>query len=207
MDMKFFARFPDADAAVDATIAAVAAISQMGSEQTLAKRAHKVFKKPESLSRALDEPLVVFDIDDTLLRDDSSHVAEVVKLYNRLKALGAKVHLVTARSSSMYNFTVAELKRMHITGYEHPVMLCPEHARKNMVTVSEWKSLARQNIANHNGAPITLTVGDQWSDMIQIKNENDLVLLDNMFATPHSPYVLARPNDGICLLGLKLKAE
>ena len=205
--MKFFARFETADAAVDATIAAVAAISQLGSEQTLAKRAHRVFKKQESLSRALDAPLVVFDIDDTLLRSDSSHVTEVVKLYNRLKALGAKVHLVTARSSSMYAYTVAELKRMHIVGYEHPVMLCPEHARKSMVTVSEWKSLARQNIANHTGAPITLTVGDQWSDMIQIQSENDLATLDATFATPSASYVIVQPNDGISLLGLKLKAD
>ena len=205
--MKFFARFATADAAVDATIAAVAAISQLGSEATLAKGAYKVFKTSESLTRALDAPLVVFDIDDTLLRNDSSHVTEVVKLYNRLKDLGAKVHLVTARSSSMYAYTVAELKRMHITGFEPPVMLCPEHARKSMVTVSEWKALARQNIANHNGAPITLTIGDQWSDMIQLASENDLATLDGTFATSDAPYVLVQPNDGISLLGLKLKSE
>jgi hypothetical protein len=96
---------------------------------------------------------------------------------------------------------------MHISGYEHPVMLCPEYARKTMATVSEWKSLARQNIANHNGAPITLTVGDQWSDLIQIKIDDDLTTLDDTFATPECPYVLVRPNDGISLLGLKLKAE
>ncbi len=205
--MKFFAHFKDEAEAVDATIAAVAAIAQHGTGQTLAKHGSRVFKKPESLVKALDVPLVVFDIDDTLLRSDSSHVHEVVKLYNRLRDLGAKVHLVTARASSMYNYTVAELKRMKITGYVHPVMLCPEHARKNMVTVSEWKSIARQSIANYNGAPITLTVGDQWSDMIQIKNESDLTTLDETFATPEKPYVLMQPNDGISLLGLKLKAD
>ena len=204
--MKFFARFKDADEAVDASIAAVAAISQLGSEQTLAKQGSRVFKKSDSLKRALDAPLVVFDIDDTLLRNDSSHVHEVVKLYNRLKGLGAKVFLVTARSATMTSYTNKELKKMDITGYEQ-LMLCPEHMRKSMVTVSEWKSIARQNIANHNGAPITLTVGDQWSDMVQIRTENDLTVLDSTFATPECHYVLMQPDDGISLLGLKLKAD
>lgn len=44
---------------------------------------------------------VVFDIDDTLIRDMKDGVwreePSVVKLYHMLKAMGCKIHLVTAR--------------------------------------------------------------------------------------------------------------
>ena len=196
--------------AVNQTLAALAMLSKHGCAATLATCGTAVSRV--SLDEALKHPLVVFDIDDTLIYDNSTIVVDIVKLYNRLLDLGARIFLVTARKASMRAETFAELKKVNIfpktptqNGFME-LLICPDASRISMAYVSKWKATARQRIANVHGAPITLTIGDMWSDMVQINQSSDLDALDAAYGVSHTPWILVRPDDGIACLGLKLQA-
>ncbi len=169
---------------------------------------------PESLLAGKESPLCVFDIDDTLLRNDSSIIQEVFMLYERLRQLGARLFLVTARKSTMHAFTVKELKGAGIVFEEDRLFICPDEFRTSMPKVSEWKALMRRNIAMRHGAPIMLSVGDQWGDMVPISNDGDIELLDHTYGTRHTAWIVLQPqsgyfldNEGETCVGLKLKAD
>jgi hypothetical protein len=152
---------------------------------------------------------VVFDIDDTLIRDRSPRFVlnpTVVQLHERLVELGAHVHLVTARANDAETlaWTRDQLKEMGIRGYTG-LHLAPESRRGSMTDVSHWKMETRRSIARKVGAPIVLTVGDQWGDMVTLSDDADIDALDATFA-PDKPWKVVRPNDGVSLWGLKLRA-
>lgn len=70
-----------------------------------------------------------------------------------------------------------------------------------MSDVSRWKATERSKYA-----PVLLTVGDQWSDIIVIENDDDIDALDAFLKTIDSPWLLVRPHDKIAEYGLKLMA-
>ncbi len=199
--MRVVGNFSCATEAVNQVLASVITISKLGCAKTLATCGHGISTR--SLNEALTKPLIVFDIDDTLVYNDSSLVIDIVKLYKRLLQLGCRIFLVTARKASMRIETLTELKKVGITGFQE-LFICPDTARISMASVSEWKALARRTIANKHGAPITLTVGDQWGDSIQISSSAELNQLDIAHGTKYNPWILVRPDDGISCLGLKL---
>lgn len=208
--MREVGRFASAPDAVNQTLAALAMLSKHGCAATLATCGTSVSRV--ALAEALVHPLIVFDIDDTLVYDNSTIVVDVVKLYNRLLDLGARIFLVTARKASMRAETFTELKKVGIlprtptaNGFLE-LLICPDLSRVSMAAVSKWKATARQRIANVHGAPITLTIGDMWSDMVQITQSSDLDALDTAYGVAHTPWILVRPDDGIACLGLKLQA-
>ncbi len=156
------------------------------------------------------KPLVVFDIDATLVTQSSSAIEPTIRLLKKLKAYGARVHLVTARHPSMREETIAELTSVAITPnlYES-LYITPEDARTDMGAVGRWKEAARRKIGIQAGAPIALTVGDQWTDILAVKSLEELNELDAAFiGFGECPkYILVRPKDGISVLGLKLAYE
>jgi hypothetical protein len=81
--------------------------------------------------------------------------------------------------------------------------LCPDHERETPVTVSNFKARCREEIARENGVCVTLTVGDQWSDLLRLKSEDDMRRHSRLVKS--APYSIVRPNDGIAVWGLKLK--
>lgn len=157
-----------------------------------------------------DKPLpVVFDIDDTLIRDKATHFMvnpTITALHAQLVALGAAVHLVTARANDAdtREWTRAQLEVLGITGYAG-LHLAPASRRDSMTAVSRWKMEKRRDIGRAAGAPIVLTVGDQWSDLVTLSEDADIDALDAAYA-PGSPWKVVRPNDGVSLWGLKLRA-
>jgi hypothetical protein len=158
------------------------------------------------------EPVVVFDIDDTLIRDreDSFRVnPSVVVLLQKLREkLGAHVHLVTARNDD--DETVAWTKnQLSIVGLDEYDSLwhAPNKYRKSMSIVSRWKMNVRAQIALHYGVPVTLTVGDQWGDITVLASDDDILKMDVCFESLKNPWILLSPNDGISLYGLKLIAR
>jgi hypothetical protein len=146
---------------------------------------------------------VVVDIDDTLIFDDgrSTPNVQVKELIAALLAKQYKVHLVTARlhDADMVRATKQELKKL---GIEYTSLkLAPAKAREDSASISEWKALQRKA-----HAPVALTVGDQWSDIVRLESDDDLVKLDYTHGVHKTPWILVDPEDGVTSLGFKLMA-
>ena len=178
--------------------------SQSQREKMIAKYAHCVGKGGSQASA-----IAVFDIDDTLVFDmqpmSVPHPA-IVNLLQDLHNLGVSIHLVTARldEPSMHDETLNELRRLGIK-YKS-LHLAPAEARITMPHVSEWKMRTRRNIATEHSCAVTLTVGDQWGDMVVLEDEKSIDKLDREFGTRVLPYLIVRPEDNVSLWGLKLPA-
>lgn len=149
-----------------------------------------------------DQWRLVVDIDDTLIFDDgrSSANLQVLTFVQELYKAGAKVHLVTARSKEMDRATRNELKRLKIDYTTLDV--APERARANVKTTSEWKYSKRKDY----GAlvPISISIGDQWTDLVRVTSELDMIALDRKYGSPWSIFKIN--DDNVTLYGLKLFA-
>ena len=172
------------------------------------------FKKNKTSTNAYKK-VAVFDIDDTILFDNGSMDSEnvvpnhnVLELLKRIHDLGVEIHLVTARlrDDDMLKATQEELENLGVGNIYKSLTLAPESSRKTMATVSFWKMKQRQRIAEGAGHPVILTVGDQWGDMVVLKHENDIFVLNDKYKAVHMPYILSRVKDGVSLWGLKLPA-
>ena len=155
--------------------------------------------------------IAVFDIDDTLLFDIASKSVphkNVIDLLRRLHAMGVHIHLVTARLDipEMREDTLRDLQDMGLSGLYASVSLAPDSARTSMSAVSRWKMETRLRIAKSLSCPITLTVGDQWGDMVVFEDDDFIDKMDADTGAKFMPYVLVRPGDGVSLWGLKLPA-
>jgi hypothetical protein len=169
--------------------------------------------------------IVCFDIDDTLIFDVSNvknakkmnpnH--EVIRLMERLSELGVEIHLITARLNDP-DFFEETKKELELYGIYHvsekkpgPVYksltLAPNRVRTSMASISNWKMTVRKRIASESKSSITLTVGDQWGDMVVLKHENQIAEYDKEHAVVDSPFLILRPQDGVSLWGLKLPAR
>ena len=159
---------------------------------------------------------VVFDIDDTLLFDVTKKNQRVgviphqiiVDLLYKLCELGATVHLVTARldDEEYVKETKNELSSLNILEGTHykTLTLAPPQCRVDMSKVSKWKMMQRKKLANDSKTGVTLTVGDQWGDMIVLSKDEKIDELDELYRVDSRPYLVVRPNDGVSFWGLKL---
>lgn len=141
---------------------------------------------------------VVFDIDDTIVFDDGHETPniQIKHLLTVVKAYGFQIHLVTARESSATNikWTRDEMRRHGII-YD-TLALCPKKMRASMDVVAKWKNDER---LKH--APVILTVGDQWGDLMLLNDESDIDKLDKQHNTVGTPWLLIKMLGGY---GLKL---
>jgi hypothetical protein len=160
--------------------------------------------------------IAVFDIDDTLLHDLTHQPSRsgvipnvaIVQLAKRLYDINVEVHLITARldCKEMREASIHEMNELGIK--YHSLTLAPPSARRNMTSVSKWKMSTRMSIARQDeNNPIALTVGDQWGDMVVLKNDDAIDHLDEKYRAYTCPYILMRPGDGVSLWGLKLPAK
>lgn len=157
-------------------------------------------------SKKLKNPLIVFDIDDTLLSEDDEPLHEVIALLKRLRGLHCRIFLVTARHTSARAFTIQQLNRIGVRADMYDkLFLAPEHYRKSMRDVGVWKKMVRQSLANEFGEPILLTVGDQWTDLLTVQSAQEMNNLNEAFGTDHTPFILCRLDDGVGFYGLKLR--
>jgi len=185
--------------------------NQEAREELASKYAPNVLHRKTTRKRP--HAVVVFDIDDTLLFDVQTESRKlvphqvVVDLLWRLQQLGADIHLVTARlhDAEYKKETERELASLGITHYAS-LTLAPEKARTSMAAVSKWKMMTRRKIAAETRSPVTLTVGDQWGDMVVLEDDDHIDTLDTMFKANTLPYIVLRPHDQVSLWGLKLPA-
>jgi hypothetical protein len=154
-------------------------------------------------------PIVVFDIDDTLLSEVTGKVQPIesaIQLFNQLQSAGAYSVLVTARlnDTSMQRMTASSLQKIGIRDWKE-LHLAPASARRSMTAVSKWKHSIRAAAARRMKQPVVLSVGDQWGDLLPLGADEDIDDMDEAFGV-REPYQLVRPQDGYTLWGLKLKS-
>jgi predicted secreted acid phosphatase len=175
-----------------------------------------VIKKNNSKLSGQTNGVAVFDIDDTVLLDDSSTTRNVtipnsmiIELFKKLKHLNIEIHFVTARlrCDEMISETKKELEILGLEGLYDTLSLAPQNHRKNLATISLWKMNQRKKIAEKSNQCIILSVGDQWGDLIVIKSENDIKTFDDKYKSYNAPYIVVRSNDGVTLWGLKLPSN
>jgi len=195
-------RFDDVSVAVKETLKVLAATAHTASPSLIRKVGRGVTVAHETLER----PLIVFDIDETLVLEGSKPLPEVIALLKRLRALNCRIFLVTARHPSARDYTVKELASVGITSeYYDELALCPAKYRVSMNYVGDWKKSQRQAIANKHAMPILLTVGDQWTDLTNVGSLQEMNALDDAHGVDHTPWTLVRLEDGIGFYGLKLR--
>ena len=151
------------------------------------------------------EYVVVFDIDDTLVREDSSPLKEVIELLGTFFKMGCVIGLVTARHESMREFTIQELAEVGITSQvyrgEH-LKFCPQEYRTSFTSISKWKQSARYFLKANTKRKLLCTVGDQWTDLVTIESDRERALLDDAYGS--DKLRLMRLNDNLCMFGLKI---
>lgn len=200
-------KFETAEDAVDYALWVLAHADKSCGKRAAAREG---FALNPSAENTWSEPLVVFDIDATIVTRESKPIAATIKLLKRLRKARARIHLVTARHPSIRQETIDELISVGITpDLYDSLMITPEADRKHMGAVGKWKENARRSIALQENSLIVLTIGDQWTDLVVVSSAEEMAELDSAFiGFGYCPkYVLVRPKDGISCLGLKLAYE
>lgn len=125
----------------------------------------------------LDRPAgaVVFDIDDTMLASDTGDPDPTITLFWALcGTLRLRRFIVTARpdatlpdGDSNQAVTVAELHAHGIRDWDGLFLMPEPEFQRCDGDASAFKLRARRHIVQHynGGAPLLLTIGDQWSDL------------------------------------------
>jgi len=164
----------------------------------------------ETLQSLGQSTCVIFDIDDTLISENSYPLVGVVDFLKFCKEKGCAIGLVTARHKSLRDITGDELKGVKIIKGEdyapEDLFFCPQEYRTSYVKISQWKESARLFLRNKY-KHVFCTVGDQWTDLIKIKDEDERKRLDEVYSSQITPYSLFLIHDGISKYGLKLKSD
>ena len=113
---------------------------------------------------------LVLDIDDTILRFperdcNAEKIQETYTIYNAFVHAKSRVFIVTARpwTSANERWTRDQLQCLGILHYDELVMRPPQQR-----DVGAYKLNARQRLARKYDVKIELTVGDQWTDLINV---------------------------------------
>ena len=157
-----------------------------------------------------DNSAVVFDIDETILINDSKIDAcyharpnpSMMKVYRLCLRLKIAVYFVTARrlSDDNYDWTTKQLQCIGAGRYAE-LHMCPESYRLSYARISEFKKRARARIARKSGRQIILNAGDQWTDTVQLSSNKEL---NELAATDNKSYWLFQPMDREVQWQLKL---
>ena len=209
--MKVVGQYSDGSKAIDHSVDLVKGYIEHVNDAKKRNKLSSIYAPHIEESSEAPRAIAVFDIDDTLLFDIKSKSVphkNVIDLLRRLHAMGVHIHLVTARLDveDMREDTLKDLQDMGLSGLYTSVSLAPESARLSMSTVSRWKMETRLRIARSLSCPVTLTVGDQWGDMVVFEDDGVIDKMDIETGAKFMPYVLVRPGDGVSLWGLKLPA-
>lgn len=157
-----------------------------------------------------DTSAVVFDIDETILLNDSKVDAcwnarpnpGIMKIYRLCLRLNIAVYFVTARrlSDSNYEWTTKQLQCVGAGKYAE-LHMCPESYRASPAKISEFKKRARARIVRRSGRNIVLNAGDQWTDTLQFSTVKEV---NAFMKTDNKSYWLFQPIDREVLWQLKL---
>jgi predicted secreted acid phosphatase len=147
------------------------------------------------------EACVVFDIDDTLIESEQGRsINETQTLVKFCKNNNIKIYFITARlkAKDVILDTLKELENNNILIPEENLRLAPGSHRTTFSKISQWKSSARQSIRDEIGHPITFTLGDQWGDLIVLKNDSHICVHQNEFFLRHNTLVPIEILEDLC---------
>lgn len=107
-----------------------------------------------------EKDIVIFDIDGTLVDDESICIIPVIELYRYLRSLGYPIYIITARLNTPYNykFTVNMLLMCGIKDYMGIFMRPPGD-----IDLYAYKEKRRKYLVNR-GYNIVASVGDMPFD-------------------------------------------
>lgn len=129
---------------------------------------------------------VVFDMDETIIRQNPANLIDVIPheigatLYRKACKAGYNVAVVSSRPLCKIGIELI-LRQLHnIENTYYPqVYLLPDQYRQNM-SLSTFKTISCHNFARNNNIKILLNVGDQISDLFpDEEHEKYEVMLDN----------------------------
>jgi hypothetical protein len=139
-------------------------------------------------------PVVIFDIDDTLLSTCWGRrrrvcpggwlqpIEPVVDLHRQLRAAGVRTVLLTGRWTLQREQTLANLWRVGVAGWDHALFRDPRDASAYLLA-RDYKACQRARLAAA-GYAIVAVIGDQHSDMAHDGPGGIIdVLLPNPFYT------------------------
>ena len=112
------------------------------------------------LSIYFTNPVVVFDIDNTLIYNEGGAILHMRRLYRHIMGLNIPIILITARPPRGYKETVRQLKHHGITGYVQ-LLMCDW---KQVEDIPLMKCAHRENLCEDY--TIVLNIGDQTSDFV-----------------------------------------
>jgi predicted secreted acid phosphatase len=161
---------------------------------TKAYQRHEVFTtlRPK-LFRLLEKSnpetsAIVLDIDATILYntkktnfcDGALPNPLIMDVYSKALEKNIAVYFVTARreSESNYAWTTKQLKCIGADKYAQ-LRMRPE-SYNTAAKVSKFKLAARRAIKKESKRTIILNVGDQWTDLVSINNNNEIDALINL---------------------------
>ena len=119
-------------------------------------------------------PAVCFDIDETLILNNPNDVDKfsrndpIAKIYDWAVSNDVKVYIITARPKILSNaqWTEKILKKIDVTEYEKVY-----YEPKDMES-ADAKYAYRKRIWEKHDQCCMLSVGDQWTDLLQMTTEN-----------------------------------
>jgi predicted secreted acid phosphatase len=126
------------------------------------------FLKEESKKTFEKPPVIIFDLDNTLLNSDKLNkfpilegIEPTITFYNFVKDLGFHTIIITGRKEELRERTVNNLNRAKIINYEDLIMRKKDEEGKE-ITISKFKCLQRKILSKEY--TIIANVGDQLSD-------------------------------------------
>lgn len=136
--------------------------------------------------------VLVFDIDDTLLTEVNEQQYKPLEHVKGLlsecrERFGAKVYIITAREDDpegeVKRWTARQLEQIGLSAGDHyeDLFLIDGKMRANKGLVSQAKDNIRRHISSQlEKERITLSIGDQWTDMVRFNKEKDVPRFDSM---------------------------
>lgn len=103
--------------------------------------------------------VVVFDIDGTLIKKKTP-VFRMVQLYKDFVQQGLKVLIVTGRCETKREWTVRQLHKHRLDGYEKLVMF-PANVERSQAAVAHFKSTTFETLMPE----LRFCIGNEWSDV------------------------------------------
>ena len=159
--------------------------------------AHSAFRRAsEIISEAPPyRSAVVFDIDDTILKNDANikacdgakpHVG-VMDLYRICIKKGIAIWFITARPESTHNrdWTRRQLDCIGARWYTD-LRMCPPNIN-SVSSVSRYKSEARQDLVRYHKRKIVMNIGDQWTDHSCVSR---ITSLNNLYTNGNTSWFL-----------------
>jgi predicted secreted acid phosphatase len=114
---------------------------------------------PSIINKSINKPLVIFDIDDTLINTNNKLPnISVINLYNYVNnELKYNTVILTARKNISRDVTIKELDEIGINNYDEIIMKNNEYSTNSIYKYNKRKELS-------NKYYIVANVGDEYSD-------------------------------------------